>query len=1748
MRNLFVSAKRRGIAPVLFFLIAGQFSARAIAAVTVAPSQLQFAAAQVGSSSAPQTVTITNTGAAAVSDLSISVAGDFWERTTCRASLKAGASCQVSVTFSPAAAGLRSGNLTVAYKGQGSSTVLSLSGQAYALVSIAISPQTASIPAGAARQFYATGSFTDGSIQDISSSVTWSSSNASTLTVTSGGVVTGVAAGSAQVTASWTTVAASVSVNVTTATLVSLAVDTIQLSLPQGYTQQFNAVGSFSDGTQLVLTNQVAWTSSAPAVAAVSTTGLTSTLSPGTASITAQFGSVSSSATLTVTGVTLQSIAISPSTISMASRTILQVQATGTYSDGSTRGLTNQAAWTSSATNIATIAVGRINSANAGAATISASFAGLSASAGITVSNAQLESIAVGPGTRSVPAGVSPRFTATGTFSDGSTEDVSLLVRWTSSSAAVATVANSLLSKGVANTLASGTAAITASYTPSVSGTSTLTVDTAALVSIAVTPSNRTIPAGGALQFTAMGTFSDLTTQNITQSVTWLSGNPGTLLVDNDPGLQGFGYGLAEGQTVVSATVGTVNGATSFAVAAPALISIGVSPQNATLVAGNTQQLTATGTFGDGSTQDLTASATWSSSSNAATVGDSPGSEGLALGIAAGQATITAASGGVSGSAPLTVTPAQLVSISVTPANPTAAAGATQQFAATGAYTDGSTQNLTATATWSATPATIASVGNGAGSQGLAQALAAGQATIAAASGSVGGSAILTVNPPPAQLTSISVSPSVAVIFAGSTQQFTATGTYSDGSTQDLTGTATWSDDPSSVASVSNTPGSQGLAQALTTGAATITATDGTISATAQLSVVPLLTGITVSPSSANISVGGTQQFTATGTYSDGSTEDLTATSTWTTNPATAATIGNAPGNAGLAQALASGSATISAAFATINGTASLTIAPVLVSISVTPADPAILSGSTQQFAATGTYSDSSTQNLTNQVAWSAVPGSIATISTGGLAQALIGGQATITAALGPISNYTALTVSAPPPVLVSLAISPPISTLLTGSSVQFDAVGTFSDGSTQNLTSSASWTSLNPTVAAIGTSGLATGIAIGTTTIGASVGAIGANTASLTIMGAPPLPGLCQPATSGLPPLPASAVLPAPPQSCTVPVYPAPSGAPILVTTAEGLQGALIGAQCGQWIQVQAGVTFQGAFVIPGLACPASNPVLVENSDIRAMVTCTATSSYPCSASTVGQTLPVFPQWTAPSQSLAGTSYVPTLESTNSSASLFISDGVANWYIAGIEVTLAPSAKWVYPIVGMGEDTSTIAALPQNITFDRVLVHPAPCLADSLTAPCNYVSRGIDLNAVNGTVMYSNIWAIVSTGQDTQAVLVNNSTGPGLVLGNYLEATGENLIFNTECTFPTTTGNAPNGAPWGSQGFTTGDIGIPSCPAPSDYTVRLNHFHKSLAWQTLPAGCNAAQFQCYDVKNHFEVKHGQRILVDSNVFDTTYSSGQAEFFISNCFAAGIYVCQDLTLTSNLIEHGPNIGSVSGNGWPVSGGTAITTGTRTLVRNNVSLDINGIAYGGPLCSQTPPYTQCAGGTTFHLQQTFDYTIDHNTSINQPSQYQNALIFTDYPPSTDFGFELTNNLQFGSPFANANTPGGTIAGLPSPTLGGDYFVGDYWSYPTIWGVTNTPVYPPGVQSLSSGAVSVPGNPPVTCQNNNNVMQTCWALDWALVGFVDFTDGNAGTDLSGLALASTSLYHNAGTDGADIGANVAAVAAAISPIQW
>src|SRR5205823_11986904 len=120
-------------------------------------------------------------------------------------------------------------------------------------------------------------------------------------------------------------------------------------------------------------------------------------------------------------------------------------------------------------------------------------------------------------------------------------------------------------------------------------------------------------------------------------------------------------------------------------------VAIAVKPANPAITRAIPQQFTAAGTYSDGSTLEKTYSVSWSSSdTSVATIT----SGGLATSITQGSSTISA-SGGATGSTTLTVGPATLVSIAVTPANPSIPKGTTQQFTATGTYPDGSTQNPT---------------------------------------------------------------------------------------------------------------------------------------------------------------------------------------------------------------------------------------------------------------------------------------------------------------------------------------------------------------------------------------------------------------------------------------------------------------------------------------------------------------------------------------------------------------------------------------------------------------------------------------------------------------------------------------------------------------------------------------------------------------------------------------------------------------------------------------------------------------------------------------------------------------------------------------------------------------------------------------------------------------------------------------------------------------------------------------------
>ncbi len=277
----------------------------------------------------------------------------------------------------------------------------------------------------------------------------------------------------------------------------------------------------------------------------------------------------------------------------------------------------------------------------------------------------------------------------------------------------------------------------------------------------------------------------------------------------------------------------------------------------------------------------------------------------------------------------------------------------------------------------------------------------------------------------PAALVSIALSPASPSVAEGLTQQFTATGTYTDRSSAVVTNQVTWASGTTSVATISNTSGSQGLASTLATGTTAITAAlSGITSPSDTLTVTaPLLTSIAVSPLSPSVAKGLAEQFTATGTYTNNTTADLTTQVTWASSTTSVATISNTTGSQGLASTLATGTTAITAALSGITSPSdTLTVtAAALVSIAVAPLNPSVAKGLTEQFTATGTYTDGSNANLTTQVDWVSGTTSVATISntTGsqGLASTLATGTTAITAALSGITSPSdTLTVTAPPP------------------------------------------------------------------------------------------------------------------------------------------------------------------------------------------------------------------------------------------------------------------------------------------------------------------------------------------------------------------------------------------------------------------------------------------------------------------------------------------------------------------------------------------------------------------------------------------------------------------------------------------------------------------------------------------------------------------------------------------------------------
>jgi hypothetical protein len=227
---------------------------------------------------------------------------------------------------------------------------------------------------------------------------------------------------------------------------------------------------------------------------------------------------------------------------------------------------------------------------------------------------------------------------------------------WTSSNTQVAAVSNAAGSRGLAQTLAAGTTTITATWNQ-VSGSKTLTVTSATITTIQVTPYAAKLPVGYTTSFFATAIFSDNSFQDVTPLATWTSSTPQVASVSDAAVTKGSVSPLAAGSATISAAYLGVTGTDAITVSGGTLTSIAVSPATASFTVGTAQAFTATGTFSDATVLDITSYVTWLSGNPAVvSVSNATNSHGQATAMSAGSATISALRGAVASPAvPVTV-------------------------------------------------------------------------------------------------------------------------------------------------------------------------------------------------------------------------------------------------------------------------------------------------------------------------------------------------------------------------------------------------------------------------------------------------------------------------------------------------------------------------------------------------------------------------------------------------------------------------------------------------------------------------------------------------------------------------------------------------------------------------------------------------------------------------------------------------------------------------------------------------------------------------------------------------------------------------------------------------------------------------------------------------------------------------------------------------------------------------------------
>jgi hypothetical protein len=270
----------------------------------------------------------------------------------------------------------------------------------------------------------------------------------------------------------------------------------------------------------------------------------------------------------------------------------------------------------------------------------------------------------------------------------------------------------------------------------------------------------------------------------------------------------------------------------------------------------------------------------------------------------------------------------------------------------------------------------------------------------------------------------------------------------------------------------------------------------------------------------------------------------------------------------------------------------------------------------------------------------------------------------------------------------------------------------------------------------------------------------------------------------------------------------------------------------------------------------------------------------------------------------------MPKLISPNDRPALSAAAGAGFYCFVGLEIAPADGVNYSFGLVALGGEQRTLEDSPHDFIFDRVYVHGLPRAA---------LKRGFALNSATTVIANSRISDCHVDGQDAQAIGGWNGPGPYKIINNYLEGSGENVMFG--------------GA----------DPRVPDL-VPSDIEIRGNHIFKPLAWRK---GDPAFAGQVWTVKNLLELKNARRVWIEGNVLEYSWVHGQVGFAVlvtprNQGGQAPWCAVEDVTFVNNIVRHcssGFGIAAEDDN-------HRSDTSKRMLFRNNLVADINPTRFGG----------------------------------------------------------------------------------------------------------------------------------------------------------------------------------------------------------